>query len=113
MKAIGVTRWPPAWGVLEEAIRVKSPVRAGYHGHERVLCPHALGWKSGRPKALSYQAAGTTSEGPLPVEAEQCWRSMFVDEIEDGRLTDGPWRTADNHSTNSNCFDYIEKQVDS
>lgn len=103
---------PPAWAVLERALTDKKPVRVRYHGHGRVLCPHALGWKNGRAKVLSYQARGTTSHGPLPDNPQQRWRSMFVDEIEDPTITDGPWETAENHSHNSNCIDELELAVD-
>jgi hypothetical protein len=94
--------------VLERAIIERRPVRVRYHGHERVLCPHALGWKSGRLKLLSYQSGGITSQGPIPKDPRQRWRSMFVDEIEDVTINDGPWQTADNYSLhNSNCIDQL------
>ena len=86
-------------------------MRARYHGHVRLLCPHALGWKNGRAKLLAYQAAGTTSSGPLP-DASQRWRSLFVDEIQDASIVpDQPWTTADNYTPRSNCIDHVELQV--
>lgn len=103
---------PPAWAVLERALTERRPVRVRYHGTERVLCPHALGWKNDRPKILSYQAGGTTSQGTLPKDPRQRWRSMFVDEIEDPILTSGDWETADNYSHQSNCIDQLEVAVD-
>ena len=103
---------PPAWPLLEQAIVNKLVVRARYHGHDRVLSPHALGWKKGRPKLLAYQADGTTSHGALPPDPHQRWRSMFVDEIQDAVLTDGPWVTATNRSPQSNGIDDVEIQVD-
>lgn len=54
------------WAVLRIVINERRPVRARYHDHERVLRPHALGWKNGRTKVLSYQSAGSTSDGALP-----------------------------------------------
>ncbi|MGH2671290.1 MAG: WYL domain-containing protein [bacterium] len=101
---------PPAWPTLERALTERRPVRAVYHSQERVLCPHALGWKNGRPKVLAYQVAGT-SQGGLPADPRQRWRSMFVDEIEDAMITDGPWKTADNYSHDSNCIDELEIEV--
>ena len=98
---------PSAWAVLEQALTEKRPVRARYNGRERVLCPHALGWKHGRPKVLAYQSGGTTSRGALP-PGPHAWRSMFIDEIEDLSVTEGPWQTAPNFSHDSNCFDVLE-----
>lgn len=102
---------PPAWEALERALTERRPVRARYHGAERVLCPHALGWKNGRPKVLSYQASGTTSGGILPKDPRERWRSMFVDEIEDVTITGGRWETADNYSLRSNGIDNVETAV--
>ena len=102
---------PAAWAILEQALTDKRPVRARYRGSERVLCPHALGWKHGRPKVLSYQSGGTTSQGPLS-PGPQAWRSMFIDEIEDLTITDTPWQTAANFSHGSNCFDVVEIALD-
>jgi hypothetical protein len=103
---------PPSWPLLERAIINKLVVRARYHGHDRVLSPHALGWKKGRPKLLAYQAEGTTSHGALPADPHQRWRSMFVDELENAIITDGPWETAPNRSTTSNGIDDVEIMVD-
>lgn len=104
-----MTARPPAWALLQEALNQRRPVRARYHGQLRLLCPHALGWKHGRAKALSYQAAPTTTDQEtLPSEARQRWRSMFVDEIEDPTLTDDPWQTAGNYSQDSNGIDELE-----
>jgi hypothetical protein len=99
---------PPAWAVLEQALFDKRPVRARYHDQERILCPHALGWKHGRAKVLAYQSGGATGRGALPVGPRERWRSMFVDEIEDAVIADGPWRSADNYSPVSNCIDVLE-----
>lgn len=93
------TTLPPAWAVLEQALLQRRPVLAYYHGHQRLLCTHALGWHCGRPKMLAYQADGTTSQGTLTIDPRHRWRSMFVDEIQDAVITDQPWQTADNFST--------------
>jgi hypothetical protein len=87
--AIGTT-----WAVLHEALDVRRPVRARYHGRLRVLCPHAIGWKNGRAKVLAFQAAVIDAQSSDPVG----WRSLFVDEIEDAELSDDNWRTADNYT---------------
>ncbi len=102
---------PAAWAVLEKALVERRPVLARYHGEQRLLCPHALGWKNGRPKVLAYQAGGTTTHGALPASPQQRWRSMFIDEIEEPAITAGPWHTADNYSPGSNCIDKLEIAV--
>jgi hypothetical protein len=102
---------PPAWAVLAQALIERRPVQARYHDRHRVLCPHALGWKNGRPKVLCYQPDATADNGALRADPRQRWRSMFVDEIEDPTITDGPWQTADNYSQNSNCIDDLEIDV--
>jgi len=50
---------PSAWEPLEAALLGHRPVTVSYHGHRRLVCPHALGWKEGRGRAmlLAYQAA--------------------------------------------------------
>lgn len=108
MSAVPLRPKPSAWAVLARALGERRPVRARYHGVERLLCPHALGWKRGRAKLLAYQTAGKTSHGQLPAEPQQRWRSMFVDEIEDAVLTDDPWQTADNYSLSTNALDRVE-----
>jgi predicted DNA-binding transcriptional regulator YafY len=100
----------PAWPTLEQALTERRPVRAVYRGSQRVVCPHALGWKNGRPKVLAYQVGGT-SHGGLSTDPRQRWRCMFVDEIDDAMITDGPWKTADNYSHDSNCIDDLEIEV--
>jgi hypothetical protein len=103
---------PAAWAVLERALTERRPVQVSYHGQQRLLCPHALGWKNGRPKVLSYQAAGTTSTGPLPPDPRQRWRSMFIDEIQEPIIVDGTWETADNYTSHSNAIDQLETAID-
>ena len=96
-----------AWALLAQALGNKKPVRVRYHGQERVICPHALGWKSGRPRVLAYQAGGATSRGELPDDRRQRWRCLFVDEIEDPVVIDGPWQSADNYTPNPNGIDQL------
>jgi len=103
---------PPAWRVLAHALTQRQTVSARYHGHHRLLCPHALGWKHGRAKLLAYQAAGTTSSGALSATPHHRWRSLFVDEIEDASIVPGlPWQSAGNYTPMSNCIDDLELYI--
>jgi hypothetical protein len=91
---------PTAWTPLQAALRARRPVIVCYHGRQRIICPHALGWKAGRPLLLGYQTGGQTSTGMLPAHPRQRWRCLYVDEIEHVNAADpaSPWQTADNYN---------------
>lgn len=95
-----ISALPTTWARLDAAVRARHPVWVSYHGHRRLICPHALGWKAGRPMVLGYQTGGQTSTGALDADPRRRWRCMFVDEI-DQVVTAGPasrWGTADNYN---------------
>jgi hypothetical protein len=88
------------WDHLAAALCDRHPVWVTYHGRCRLLCPHALGWKAGRPMLLGYQTGGQTSTGALDADPRRRWRCMFVDEI-DLVVAAEPashWGTADNYN---------------
>jgi hypothetical protein len=91
---------PTTWACLEAALRQRRPVRLSYHGRQRVICPHALGWNNGRPMVLGYQTGGQTTTGALPADPRKRWRCLFVDEIDQVAAADpaSPWGTADNYN---------------
>ena len=76
------------------------PVEITYHGHQRLIYPHALGWKNNRPMILAYQTSGHTSTGTLPANPRARWRNFFIDEIDNVDTPEpaGPWQTADNYN---------------
>jgi hypothetical protein len=92
--------YPAAWAVLEAAIRQRRPVRVSYHGHQRLICPHALGWKNGKAMLLGYQTGGHTHTGTLPADPNNRWRNFFVDDIDHLAADEpaSPWQTADNYN---------------
>ncbi len=98
-EAMTAAKLPDIWAVLEGALRERRPVHVAYHGRRRLLCPHALGWKEGRPMLLGYQTGGQTSSGALPADPRQRWRCLFVDEM-DHVLVDmtAAWGTANNYN---------------
>jgi len=63
------------WAVLVAALAERRPLRISYHGSERIVSPHALGWKADRPLLLAYQATAGSSSGTG-------WRNFFVDELD-------------------------------
>jgi len=91
---------PTAWTRLDEALRARRPVLVTYHGRQRLLCPHALGWRAGRAMVLGYQTGGQTSTGKLDPDPNKRWRQLFVDEID--AVADAPaenrWGTPDNYN---------------
>ncbi|MGH9104647.1 MAG: hypothetical protein ACRDZX_02200 [Acidimicrobiales bacterium] len=94
-----VATLPTPWAVLEAALRGRRPVWLSYHGHRRLICPHALGWHNNRPMVLGYQTGGETSNGALPAEPRQRWRVFFVDEADEVAADmAAPWGTAENYN---------------
>ncbi|MGI8491451.1 MAG: hypothetical protein ACR2NJ_01655 [Acidimicrobiales bacterium] len=108
---IPTTPTPPAWAPLETALIQRRPVTVAYHGRQRLLCPHALGWKNRRPMLLAYQTGGHTSTGGLPADPKQRWRNLFIDEIEHVTAADptNTWQTADNYNPTQpfNAIDHV------
>jgi predicted DNA-binding transcriptional regulator YafY len=101
---------PPAWGILEAALRQRRPVRLTYHGRQRTVCPHALGWKNNKAMLLAYQTGGHTHTGALPDQPRRGWRNLFVDEIHHATIADPAttWETADNYNA-SHPFNSIDQ----
>jgi hypothetical protein len=106
--AATITHISTAWDVLHAALAERRAVRARYHDRLRVLCPHALGWKNGRPKALVYQVAVI---GATPAHDPRGWRCLFVDEIHDATITADHWRTADNYTPHTTGIDTLTAAV--
>jgi hypothetical protein len=80
------------------AVHQRHPVEVSYHGRHRIVCPHALGWKSQRPLLLAYQTGGQTSTGTLPPDPTKRWRCLFIDEIDHvSTALASPWQTASNY----------------
>ena len=90
---------PAAWAPLEAALRQRRAVLVSYHGRQRVVSPHALGWKDRRPMLLGYQTGGETSTGALPADPGKRWRCFFVDEVDQVvTVEEALWGTADNYN---------------
>lgn len=99
---------PPVWMLLQRAVLDKQAVRLRYHGHDRIVCPHALGSNNGQLVTLVYQCAGTTSGAELPLDLHHRWRSLRLNDItEIEPLPQTPWQTASNYTTGSIPMDSI------
>jgi hypothetical protein len=98
----------PTYLLFREAILTRRQVVCIYQGHERHLCPHALGYRYGREKALSFQFGGSSKKG-LPPGGE--WRCMFLDGVTDARLRKGAWHTGAGHYRPQSCVSEIDLQA--
>lgn len=99
MPTEAATRLPEAWASLQAALAQRRAVHVRYHGRQRLICPHALGWKNRRAMVLGYQVGGQTSTGALDPDPRKRWRCMFVDEIELVTTDHATaWQTPDNYN---------------
>ena len=105
-----ISALPTAWTTLDAALRARRPVWVSYHGRHRLVCPHALGWKSDRPLLLCYQTGGQTSTAALDPDPRKRWRCMHIDEIDQVRPAHpaSPWGSASNYN-HSHPFPAIDK----
>lgn len=100
------------YSLIRQAIIDKDIVVATYHGYAREMCPHAIGYKKGRQKALLYQFAGGSSSGLGPIGSPDNWRCVFVDELENVSVksSGGTWHTAD-QTRRQTCIDEVDVEV--
>ena len=98
----------PDYRLFRTAIQRRRQVTCTYRGFYRELCPHILGHKHGREKALTFQFAGQSSSG-LPPQGE--WRCLHLAEVDDIHLRDGPWHTGVRHTTTQACVDIVDVDV--
>ena len=105
---------PTVYDIVKDAILNRKIVLASYHGYERVMCPHYLGLKDGRRRALFYQFAGESSSGLSPDGSPDNWRCLFLDELTNVRSRDahGEWHTAPSDSHSQRCVDQVDLQVE-
>ena len=99
---------PDIASVIAHAIANKLQVVATYDGYVREMCPHVLGYKSGRRQALFFQFAGGSKRG-LPPGGE--WRCIPIDGLSNVTTRQGPWYTGQSHTKPQTCVDQIEIEV--
>ncbi|RDI10543.1 hypothetical protein [Comamonas sp. AG1104] len=98
------------YDIIRSAIKNKQQVTATYKEHVRELCPHVIGTKSGRERALFYQFGGTSSQGTITPE-QGAWRCLFIEELSNVSTRNGEWFTGANHSRPQSCVDNIDLEV--
>jgi hypothetical protein len=95
--------------LFRQAILLRKPITCTYRRLHRELCPHVLGHSRGREKALTYQFAGGSYSG-LPPGGQ--WRCLFLADVENVQIKEGPWRTGSSHTRTQVCVEVVEVDVD-
>jgi len=96
------------YGLFSQAIINRKQILCTYGGRARELCPIILGHTKGQEKALTYQFAGESSSG-LPPGGE--WRCLFLSQVSDVRLRDGPWYSGASHTQPQGCVETVDLDV--
>jgi len=97
-----------AYEKVKRAIRERKQVVATCNGCRREMCPHAIGTKAGREKALFYQFGGESNSDPIVPASTENWRCMFVSDLGSIDVRGGDWHTAPNHSIPQTCVDFVD-----
>jgi hypothetical protein len=94
--------------LIRGAILGREQVVATYGGHEREMCPHAIGTKNGRPQVLFFQFAGGSRSGLPPGGG---WRCLPVDFLSDVVVRAGRWHTSVDYDGPGTCIDEVDVEV--
>jgi hypothetical protein len=99
------------YSTIRTAILGKKHVVATFQGHVREMCPHVIGTKGGRERALFYQFGGTSSSGPIIPNSPKNWRCIPIEGLSNISVRQGAWHSGVNHSQPQTCVDEIDVQV--
>jgi hypothetical protein len=94
--------------LFEQAMIDRKQILCTYKGRRRELCPIVLGHSQGREKALTYQFGGQSNKG-LPRGGQ--WRCLWLSEVTNVRLREGPWHAGDQHSHPQGCVEVVDLDV--
>jgi len=98
-----------AYDLILEAMRARRQVICTYKGLRREICPVVLGTSERREVMLAYQFGGRSSR-PL-AGPETRWRCLYLDEIADIVLRDGPWHAGNRHERSQSCVKQVDYDV--
>jgi hypothetical protein len=98
-----------AYALFRKAIVAEKQVTCVYQGKYRELCPLIIGHSNGEEKVLAFQFAGETSRGRLP--AGGAWKCMFLAQVRDACLRDGPWQEGTSHKQTQACVRDIDIDI--
>ncbi|MGD9696442.1 MAG: hypothetical protein AB7V42_12385 [Thermoleophilia bacterium] len=96
------------YSIIQEAIKSRRQIIATYKGHRREMCPHVLGTKNGKMRALFFQFGGSSQSG-LPAGGE--WRCIAVADLSNVITRDGDWHTGSNRTGSQTCVDEVHVEV--
>lgn len=99
------------YSLLKEAILNKQQIHTFYKGYYREMCPHVLGFKSGKQNCLFYQFGGESSRGLVLNGAPENWRCIPVEGLINPRVVEGPWQTIRSSGKKQSCIDSIAVKV--
>lgn len=98
----------PTYDLFRQAILEEKQVTCIYNGYYRELCPVIIGHSDGREKVLAYQFAGESGSS-LPPGGE--WRCLYLSDVRDARLRDGPWREGLEHKSVQQCVEVVDLDI--
>ena len=101
------------YDAVRRALMLRQRVIAVYRGRLRRMCPHMIGTKMGREKALFYQFGGESQSGLASPGSSENFRCMFLDELEIVEVVDGRWMTAGDGLWKKHaqgCVDWVDIQ---
>jgi hypothetical protein len=98
--------------LLRHAVLERKQVAVRYKGYRRLMCPHVLGTKKGRPQCLFYQFGGESSSGPVRPGSRANWRCIPVADIEELEvLRDGGQWFGVRTEGSQTCIDVVDVEA--
>ena len=76
-----------------------------HEGLEREICVIIVGHTGGVEKALVWQVAGETSQGPLRMPG---WRCLTLSKVSDAEPCAGNWVSGARHDTRQTCVSEVD-----
>jgi hypothetical protein len=90
------------------AVRARKLITCSFEGRYREACPIILGYsKDGRERVLVYQIGGETS----PRSKLPGWRSFYVADIRDLKLSNGRWAEGESHIQTQPHIQFVDVDV--
>ena len=101
------------YDVVRRALILRQQVIAVYRGRLRKMCPHVIGTKMGKEKALFYQFGGDSESGLEVLGSSKNFRCVFLEDLAVVEILDGRWMTAAGGSWKMHaqgCVDWVDIQ---
>ena len=101
------------YDAVRTALMLRRQIIAVYRGRVRKMCPHVIGTKMGREKAVCYQFGGESESGLAAIGSSKNFRCVFLEHLEIVEIVDGRWMTASDGAWKRHaqaCVDWIDIQ---